>query len=150
MDKIIIEKVTSFDDVILKDLASRCKPLDIHTQYTYWVMCNYCQECSNIIKVNDEIAGFIMCVTNNDVIFIWQVGVLPEFRRKGLSQMLIEEVFESAKYQNKKIQFTVLEENKASYNSFKKLCDKHGKSLKMIEVIYEGTDHEELKYEISD
>ncbi len=43
---------------------------------------------------NERTIGYITCVNGETGILIWQIGILQEYRGKGLSGRLIAKVFE--------------------------------------------------------
>ena len=90
MSKIQIRKVDKNDAELLMKTSEQNKPLDVHTLYTYWVMCNYSTDYIYKIFVGEHFAGYIMAVSNSDTILIWQVCIMNEYKKMGLGLMLIE------------------------------------------------------------
>jgi len=96
-----INNITINDIPEIRKCVSKCNPLDMHTPYTYWVIANFFSECSFTISCDNKIIGFITSIKSfNNVFFIWQMGVLPDFRKMGLAQILINTVVEVIKKQN--------------------------------------------------
>ena len=127
---ITIRNVEKTDNALLRHLAKQCPTLDLHTQYTYWVNTYYFNKSSFILEDDGKLIGYIMAINTSDVIFIWQIGVIKEYRGKGLSYKLISAVMEYAKSINKPIEVTIASNNKSSFNAFKSAALKQ--NLKMI------------------
>ena len=154
---IVIRKVNDKDGEILKHLATNCYPLDVHTPYTYWVISNYFSEYSFIAydsKTKNDI-GFITCIKNDNVALIWQIGVLKEYRKRGISQFLIDSVVKSIfrdGSNNKNIEVTIAKENEYSYKSFEKYCQANNLSfiadntVKIKDIDCPQFYEEEIKY----
>jgi hypothetical protein len=93
-------------------------------------------------------AGYIMCVENDDCIFIWQLCVLPKFRGNRCSHLLLSEIFDVAKTKNKVIEVTIEEGNVASFKSFKAVCEQYGCELSAIGEVKNNTQAVEIVYRI--
>ena len=128
--KITIRNVQKTDNALLRHLAKQCPSLDLHTQYTYWATAYYFNKSSFILEDDGKPIGYIMALNTPDVIFIWQIGIVKEYRGKGLSCELISAVMEYAKSINKPIEVTIASNNKSSFNAFKSATLKQ--NLKMI------------------
>ncbi|WP_461206214.1 GNAT family N-acetyltransferase [Clostridium sp. DL1XJH146] len=131
-----IVEVKSNDGAKLRGLAQKCYSLDIHTQYTYWVMTNYFSKSTFIAKRGTEEIGYIMALYNEEKFFIWQIGILPQYRKQGISYRLIEEAVSVAKSKGFDIvEVTIAEENKSSFNTFAKYTKYNGYFMRKIKQI---------------
>ena len=119
----IIQNVSETDHCILRHLASECGSLDVHTHYTYWVMCKYFGSNSFILYEGMEPIGYIMALETADTVFIWQVGILPEYRHLKLSHELYDAVFKVAKNKGKDVELSIAPDNRASYGAFESYCN---------------------------
>ena len=128
----IIRNVKERDHIYLQKLAKECKPLDVHTSYTYWLNSTYNQNCSFILEVDDIIAGYIMSVEMPEIIFIWQIGIVPAYRHRGYSQKLIDKCVKYAEKTDKDIEITISKENTDSNQAFIKYCEKNGYRIKAV------------------
>jgi diaminobutyrate acetyltransferase len=146
--KIKLRNVRSEDAELLRSVAGETPPLEIHTPYTYWVMCNYQRESSYILTINDEFAGYVLCVSNKNTIFIWQICILSKFRDKKLSHVLIDKIFTDASVTRKNIQMTIVESNTKSLTMFQNACRRHGARIGVIDVIANNHDEKEILYQI--
>ncbi len=120
-----VRNITEKDVLLIRNIAKQCYPLDVHTHYTYWVVTKYYNDCSYIIESNGTPIGYIMAVDTPTILFIWQIGILKEYRGKHLSERLISMVVRHAKKLNKDIEVSIAPDNKASYFSFKNYCEKY-------------------------
>ncbi len=149
-----IRNVNESDCAVMRYLAQQCSPLDIHTQYTYWVNATFFSRSSFILELKGEPIGYIMSVENIDTLFIWQIGILPEYRGRGFSFCLISSCFDYALSCNKKIQVTIAKDNLASYSSFISACNKKGfwinklNTIHIIDKMDPSFDESEELYEI--
>ena len=130
-----LRKINGSDCATMRYLAQKCTPLDVHTQYTYWVNATFFDKCSFILESDGEPAGYIMTVENPETLFIWQIGILPEHRGNGLSYQLISACMDYAASAGKNVKVTIAEENIASYRSFLSACEKKGCRLNKLETV---------------
>lgn len=161
-----IRNVTEEDCAALRHLAQQCEPLDVHTHYTYWVLCKFFSAGSFIMIDKEGPCGYITSIETEDRIFVWQIGILNRARNKGNSKLLIESVLKYAISRNKNMSVSIAEENKKSYYSFDAFCKSHSyrfirtgmlslKDLKDVsfaetEVIYDITINEEWDQRLND
>ena len=127
-----LRHVEEKDAPSLRFLAMHCAPLDVHTPYTYWVVANHYGDGSFILEDNGKPIGFIMTVETASSLFVWQIGILLEYRGKGLSKKLIEAVFDYATQRQKNMEVTIAEDNIASYSAFSHFCNH--KNIRFDEV----------------
>lgn len=130
-----IRNVKESDHAILRDLAKKCPPLDVHTPYTYWVNAKYFGECSFIVEWDGKPVGYIMAVDTPSVVFVWQIGILAKHQRKGLSQKLIAACVEYAVKVRKNMEVTIASDNVASYAAFSSYCQNNDISFGLMENI---------------
>lgn len=124
-----IRKATEKDSAKLRALANRCFPLDVHTPYTYWVLCTQ-SESNFILMDHDKEIGFITSIQSKDHVFIWQIAILEEYRSLGLSKMLIHSVFAYGVERGiSEFVVTIAPENQRSFNAFYSYCQKEGYSF---------------------
>ena len=122
----LIRNVRSNDTPIIQSLAIKCSPLELHTEYTYWV-CTHLFQCSSFILELDKYPiGYIMAIENTSTVFIWQIGITSEHRGKGLSKHLIGACVNYAKSVKKNLEVTISENNEESYRAFRNYCRRNG------------------------
>lgn len=150
---IVLRKVMPDDFSLLHELASKCEPLDIHTPYTYWVITHYYADFCFILEDDDKPVGFITALLNDKCGFIWQIGILQDYRGKKLSSKLIDSVFRRfIKEDVHLIQVTIAPDNESSYHAFSRYCNAKEYSFQRLsnELIKDGdTVHTETVYQIS-
>ena len=125
-----IRNVNQEDHALLRRLAQACRPLDVHTPYTYWVNATYNSKCSFILEVDGVASGFVMAIEMPEVIFLWQIGIVSSLRRKGYSYYLIDDCVKYAESVGKDIELTIDAENANSNVAFIAYCFK--KNLDMV------------------
>jgi len=121
-----IRNAAESDGKIMRMLARKCGTLDLHTPYTYWVAAAHCSECCFILETDGTPIGYIMAVDAPEIVFIRQIGILPEYRGKGLSRILIASCVDYTKERKKDIEVTIAEDNENSYRSFARFCERKG------------------------
>lgn len=126
----IIRNCNSEDAITLRNLAKKCKPLDVHTHYTYWVICHLFGESCFLLFDENKPIGYIASLIKDDVLFIWQIGILKEYRNKKYSRDLLNAVKDYA-LQKKctKILVSISPENENSYCAFHRYCLHHELSI---------------------
>ena len=133
MKSIVVKNVESGESAVLRHLAVKCPPLDVHTPYTYWVISEFFGDCSYIARDGETPIGFITCIKNNAKMLIWQIGILEEYRSKGISYILIDKALTNATMQGlADVYVTIAEDNKSSYYAFKNYCAKNGYSFEKV------------------
>lgn len=87
-----VRQLDAEDYELLLNLARACPPLDVLTPYTYWMVSHLYASTSYVLvdRASGRAAGFVMGLPAEDVVFCWQLGVLPEFRGWGGSGLLFE------------------------------------------------------------
>lgn len=130
-----LRAVTAADAAVLRSLAAQCKPLDVHTPYTYWVLSAFFGKQCFIMYNGETPIGFISSITSEDTTFIWQIGLLKEYRGYGLSQRLIEAVADYAKKQTRRMCVTIAAANKSSKRAFEGFCGRNGLTMNECETI---------------
>lgn len=139
---ICIRNVTKDDANLLQNLANSCKPLDVHTIYTYWVLCNYFNNSCYILEIDTKPVGFITSVQGSKIL-IWQIGILPEYRGNGYSLKLIDAVISNIN-DTEDIRVTIDKNNDASNGAFKKYASVNNYEIRAIDSLkLKGIDTEE-------
>ena len=118
-----IRKVNVSDVTLLRELAQMCKPLDVHTPYTYWVMCNFFGDGCFILQDDSAPVGYIMTLIKENTLFIWQIGIVEGYRGQNYSSDLLEAVTQYAREKHlAKMQVSIAPENANSYHAFHRFC----------------------------
>jgi L-2,4-diaminobutyric acid acetyltransferase len=106
----------------IRHFISLCKPLGVHTGYTYWVLFHYFSATCFLLEEDGEMTGYLSGMRSNtfeDVFFVWQIGVAEDCRGKGYSNLLLQKAAEAARrLKCRTMQFTIEPENSKAYNAF--------------------------------
>lgn len=149
---ITIRPVTEADAVLLRQLAVRCPPLDVHTHYTYWVLCHLAQNGCFIAEDDGQPVGFTTSLRDGDAFFLWQIGILPSHRGAGLASRLISAVSDHARRQHvTNLEFSIDPANVPSLTAFTAFAAHNGSSLTgigRVDLHDEGLDEVEDLYRI--
>ncbi len=135
---ITLRNAAGSDAGLLRHMARSCPPLDLHTSYTYWVAAEYFGSGSYILEDDGICAGYIMTVQTPETIFVWQIGILPEYRGRGLSRRLIDRVLDDAAASGRGVEVTIAKNNAASFAAFTSAAGARG-------LVLEPKDTVELK-----
>ena len=149
----IIRNCTVGDVDRVRRFVDTCKPLDLHTPFTYWALFNYSSNLCFIIEENEDVIGFVSGIRSSvekDIVYLWQIGVSKDQRGKNYSSVLIENFIGSVSSLNcNKIQVSIDLNNEASYNTFLKYTKEHSYNFKKVgEVKYRDTLTDKNEYEI--
>jgi L-2,4-diaminobutyric acid acetyltransferase len=117
----------------VRHFVSLCKPLGVHTGYTYWMLFRFFGESCFLMEEKGKVVGYVSGMKSNTfahVFFVWQIGVGQESRGKGYAYRLLEKAVEAAKGLGcTAIQFTIEPDNEASLGAFSGFAKKN--DLKM-------------------
>lgn len=102
----------------MKRLAAANPPLDVHTDYTYWVMCHVGAGLSFVAERDGMPVGFVTAVpgdASSNGALIWQVCVDDAARGAGVGRRLVESVRDAARGLGlTRLEFTIASDNTAS------------------------------------
>ena len=99
--------------------------LDLNSSYSYIMMAELFSETCLVVEDCGEIVAFTTGFEfkkSPDTLFVWQIAVLPEYRKEKLAQRMLRHLVSSTK--SKYIQATIEEANIASFSLFESLADK--------------------------
>jgi len=140
----IIKSCNSKDALLLRNLAKQCKPLDIHTHYTYWIICKFFGDSCFIISNENNPIGYIMTIVKNNILFIWQIGILKEYRGNHYSKILLDSVKQYAINNNySKILVSISPNNKSSYYTFQNYCNHNNLTIIKLNDYVDINDKDE-------
>lgn len=120
------------DASLLHELAKKSPPLDVHTVYTYWVICNFFSKSCIIVEDNGIPFAYIIAIENDDTVFIWQICILEQYRGKRISALLIDFICKYAETKRKIVSVSIDKENIASNSAFQSYCSKNSYTLERI------------------
>lgn len=99
--------------------------LDLNSSYSYLMMAELFSETCLVVEDNDKIVAFTTAFEfkkSPDTLFVWQIAVLPKYRKEKLAQRMLQKLVKSTK--SKYIQATIEEANIASFSLFESLANK--------------------------
>ncbi len=76
-------------------LVRDSKSLDTNSCYAYLLICTDFAETCLVVYDEDRLAGFVAAYVpppRRDVVFVWQIGVDPQYRGCGLGRRLLTEL----------------------------------------------------------
>ena len=129
--KFYLKKIEEKDSPLMKKMAQKCGSLDVHTSYTYWVVSHFFSDLCFFLCKDDQEIGYIMSIETESTIFIWQIGILEDYRGMGLSELLISEVYNISKSKEKNLSFSIAKENIRSNKAFQSFCNKRNLTIKI-------------------
>lgn len=117
-----ISHPTANDGADIAHLVQQCDPLDPNSTYSYLLLCTHFSKTCVVARMDDEIAGFISAYVKpgtNDTLFIWQVAVSPDARRRGLANYMLRDLLSRRHLRNVRyVETTINPSNEASKNLF--------------------------------
>ncbi|WP_096435680.1 diaminobutyrate acetyltransferase [Alteribacter populi] len=155
-DTLFLTKPTLADGADMWNLVND-STLDLNSSYKYLMMCEFFSETCVVAKQQDQLVGFITAFIppeQEDVVFIWQVGVDSSQRGKGVaSKMLDELISRKACRHVRYLEATVTPSNVASESLFRRLARDHSTDCTVTTCFpaeaFPEDDHEsELTYRI--
>jgi L-2,4-diaminobutyric acid acetyltransferase len=155
-ETLFIEKPKVTDGSLMWQLVKR-STLDLNSPYKYIMMCEYFSETCVVVKKNEQLLGFITAFIppkQQDVIFVWQVGVDPSQQGKGIASKMLAELLNRPACKNVRyLEATVTPSNQASQSLFQGFARK--KDTKCVVTpcfsadLFPGEGHEEeLTYRV--
>jgi len=123
----------------IKKLVEQSKPLILHTTYTYWVLFYFFNDSCFVMEDKSKFVGFVSGMKSTalkDTFFVWQIGIILEYRGKGRASELLEKIVSRAKEMNcKKIQFSIEPDNELSYNLFSSFAKAKGLTVERVDEV---------------
>jgi len=138
-------------------LLPSLEPLTPHTWYTYWNLFTHFPDSCFIAENQETPIGFItshLTETPPSEWFIWQAGILPDYRGSGLIDRLQDRVIDVAREAGARALRTTIEaDNPRSFEAFNRMATRLGTTMVELErfnVPFEDTSSvPEVLYRIS-
>ncbi|MGH9130268.1 MAG: diaminobutyrate acetyltransferase [Acidimicrobiales bacterium] len=72
--------------------------LDLNSPYKYLLFCRDFADTSIVARIGDRLGGFVTGYVrpHTQTLFVWQVGVAEEFRRRGLALAMLRALWQGA------------------------------------------------------
>ena len=143
-----LTRPTPADGSLMWGLARDAGGLDVNSRYAYLLWCRDFAATSVVARAGDRLAGFITGYRRPDApdtLFVWQVAVGPDFRRRGLALRMLDHLVESLRTEGVRfVESTVTPDNKASLHLFSSFATAKGADLTRDVLFSEhelGSDH---------
>lgn len=138
----IIRNLTVDDIPILRTMTDPSEPeVEVITDFTWMVVHRYFRNLCFVAEVNGEIVGFVTAIRGSadiNVVYLWQIRVLPAFRKQGIASRLIMSLIKKLKdIEVAYFEVSIDPSNIKSLSLFKKTADFLDKQLiKVGEIVY--------------
>lgn len=127
------------DIVPIVHLLNDCRPYVLaHHDYLYWILSNYFQSSCFVCEDSGKIIGFISGLPSVDqnAVFIWQICVSAEYRRKGIACALLYRLYEVSEQNGfDHIQLSITAENSASFDMFSRFANKNKLKMELVKQV---------------
>lgn len=111
-------------------LIERMGVLELNSAYAYILHCIHFGDTTLIAERGAELAGFVVAYRppkQSDTVFVWQIGVAPEVRTRGLGTRLLDELLQLAGCRDVRyLEASVAEDNEPSQKLFRSFARKRG------------------------
>jgi diaminobutyrate acetyltransferase len=120
----------------IREFVSSCPPLEVHTEFTYWVLASYFSNLCFVAETEQGTAGFVSAVSNRGRCYLWQICVAPPYRGGPLGEALIGAVVKEASSTGCGcLQFSIDPENTPSNGLFSRFAAKKGFEMNGVEKV---------------
>lgn len=106
-----------------------------YDMYAYWILGSYFKTTCRVAVDKGSIIGYIsgLPCTDGKTMFIWQLCVDEAYRKSGIGYRLIDEIISAARESKyTRIEFSVGDNNTASYRLSKKYADDNSLTMKEL------------------
>lgn len=131
LNKVEIRNAVGGDGVKIWEHIKKHGGLDLNSAYCYMVICHHHGNSCYVAVNGNRLAGFVTAYylpDLKDTLFVWQVGVDPDFRGQGVASQLLDSIIRNHPNIHE-INTTIEPANKASQNLFKSFAKRHGFSI---------------------
>lgn len=140
MNEVVVRKGKEQDANDIYRLVPLLAPLTVHTSYTYWNLFRNFGDSCFIAADGKEPVGFITShptTTPKSEWFIWQAGILPEYRGTGIIDTLQDRVIDIALSSGATALNTSIEiDNLRSLGAFNRMAVRLGTTMEEIGRYY--------------
>lgn len=121
------------DGAAIWRLVNSLEALDTNSCYLYLLLCRDFSSTSLVATIGEELVGFVTAyipLTRPDVLFVWQIGVSPTARKRGIAKSLLRRLLMlDACRDVRRLEATVTPSNTASRRLFASLAETLGGEL---------------------
>lgn len=138
------------DGAALWDLARDCG-LDLNSPYAYLLLAHDFAETCLVAEAEGRLVGFVTGYRppeRPDVVFVWQVGVAPDARGRGLGLALVDALVERTRTHGVRyLEASVTPSNDTSWRLFESVATRRGADIVKASLfdaaLFPDGDHEE-------
>lgn len=144
----ILRPPTVDDGAALHRLVRRCRPLDENSRYCNLLQVTHFGDTAIVAEQDGQLIGFVSGYRipgRENVLFVWQVGVSPEGRGRGLAPRMINALLDRVD-EVTHLETTVTPDNDASKAVFEKVARQHEAPL-VRSVLFESAAHFEGRHD---
>ncbi|WP_240546241.1 diaminobutyrate acetyltransferase [Paenibacillus artemisiicola] len=125
------------DGAAIWQLAAETKKLDANSVYAYLMMCDMFADTCAVASLLDRLAGFVTAFrkpSQPDTLFVWQIGVHPDFQGAGVGMRLLRHLLEREELSGiRYVEATIGPGNQPSRQLFLRLAEGYGTQCRMAE-----------------
>lgn len=132
-----IRRATGADGPDIHRLVGRCAGLDPNSPYAYALLCDeFGDSCVVARDGNDHLVGFVtgfVSPRDPDRLFLWQVGVDPDHRGRGMAHALLHAFVNVARTDETTVlETTITPDNRGSLALFASFAQSQGSRLERV------------------
>lgn len=121
---------TAADGAAVYELIGEIGTLERNSCYAYLLLCSHFAPGAVVAEVGERLVGFVLGYrppSRPDACFVWQVGVHPDMRGRGLATELLSRFVALPAYREcRYLEATVGASNQASRALFSRFANKRG------------------------
>jgi L-2,4-diaminobutyric acid acetyltransferase len=133
---VILSAASETDADAVRSFVARCGTLAVHTPFTYWVTLRYWGSLCVIATEDDEIAGYLSSIgsaESADLLYVWQIGVAPCYRGRGLAWQLLQELARRGTARGyRRCEVSIERDNEPSLRLFARLARAAGGAMEEV------------------
>lgn len=139
-EETVIRRARGDDGAAMFDLVQETGSLDLNSPYAYLMMGHWFADSSVVAERDGEMVGFIVGFVpprQPDTVFVWQVGVAPSEKGRGLGKKMIDALLDLPGPQGGRpryLEATVTPSNTASEMLFRGTAKRHEASIRISEL----------------
>jgi L-2,4-diaminobutyric acid acetyltransferase len=134
-DGVAIRSTHKDDGALLWEIAHEAGGVDLNSPYAYMMQARNFSETCMVAEVYGTPAGFVTAHRvqgKPQVLFVWQIVTLPEFRGMRIAQRMLEALVDQPSCSGvRTLEATVTNSNKASEALFSKFAKSRGAELEI-------------------
>ena len=118
------------DGAAVSALVRESGALEPNTTYAYLLLCHHFGDTCLVAREGDSIVGCALAYripARPQVLFIWQIGVAPQARGRGLASKILDELVARPALQDiERLELTIAQSNVASNRLFDSFATRNG------------------------